>query len=262
MSKASKKVGESKGQKKRRETQKSRQTGLIFLSIAVVVIIAVSAVVFFHPAHVSATSTNSTTAFTNLSNKPVILYVNQGNALVDRSNFSALLNFTKAQHFNTIFFQIYRSGQLLFNVDDLSYFVEVARLYNISFFFSLYITNSSEQIPNSILNLGENGINLDMSTLSSSAQSSMLSALQLDFTKGETAVTSTNLTTTLKPDLLVLETYNFDQDQSYIRPGIIASVEPLGISTAQEYRQELNYAISNSSGVMVFDYYGILKMGY
>lgn len=262
MSKSSKK-NESKGQKKRREAQKSRQTELIFLSIAIVVIIAVSALVFFHPSHsLTTTSTNSTTSFSNPSNKPVILYVNQGNALVDRSNFSALLNFSKSQHFNTIFFQIYRSGQLLFTVDDLSYFVEVAHLDNISFFFSLYMTNSSEQIPNSILSLGENGINLDMSTLSDSSQNSMLASLKLDFTKGQTAVTSTNLTTTLKPDLLVLETYDFDQDQSYIHPGIIASVEPFAIPTSQEYKEELNYAISNSSGVMVFDYYGLLKTGY
>lgn len=253
---------ESKGQKKRRQAQKSRQTGLIFLVIAIVVIIAVSALVFFHPVHGSTTSTGSTATLSNPSNKPLILYVNQGNALVDRSNFSALVNFTKEQRFNTIFFQVYRSGQLLFTADDLSYFVEVAHLDNISFFFSLYFTNSSEQIPNSILNLGENGINLDMSTLSDSSQNSMLAALKLDFTKGETAVTSTNLTTTLKPDLLVLETYDFDQDESFIHPGIIASVEPLSISSSQEYEQELNYAISNSSGAMVFDYYGLLKTGY
>jgi len=250
---------ESRGRTRRREAEKPRQTGLIILAVVIIAIIAVIAAVFLHGS--SSTSTSST-IFVNPSNKPVILYVNQGNALVDRSNFSALLAFAKSQHFNTIFFQVYRSGQLLFSTSDLGYFVEAARLDNLSLFYSLYFTSNSQQIPNSIYNLGEKGISLDMSTLSGSAQSSLLATLKLDLRNGTTAVTTTNLTTTLKPDLLVLETYDFSADQQYIHSGIVASVEPLALSTAQEYQQDLQYAISNSAGVMVFDYYGLLKTGY
>ena len=263
MSKSSKKK-ESRRDRKRRESQKTRQTGLIILAVAIVAIIGVATLLFLHGSTVGASTTTSTGAnnFSNPSNKPVILYVNQGNAFVDQSNFTNLLSFAKSNHFNTIFFQIYRSGQLLFNQDNLSYFVEVTHLYNLSIFFSLYFTASSEQIPNSIYKLGENGISLDMSTLTDSAQNELLATLKLDFTNGTTAVTSTNLTTTLKPDLLVLETYNFQSDEPYIHSGIVASVEPLSLNSTQEYQQEVNYALSNSLGVMVFDYYGLMKTGY
>ena len=260
MSKGSKKK-ESRGAARRRETEKTRQTGYIILAVVVVAIIAVSAVVFLHGSGTTSTTSSGTT-FSNPSHKPVILYVNQGNGVVNRTNFPALVSFAKTHQFNTIFFQVYRSGQLFFSTSDLEYFVEAASLDNLSLFYSLYFTNSTEQIPNSIYNLGENGINLDMSTLSDSAQSSLLATLKLDLRNGTTAVTSTNLTTTLKPDLLILETYDFAVDQSYIHSGIIAAVEPLALSSAQEYVQDVQYALSNSAGVMVFDYFGLTKTGY
>jgi hypothetical protein len=265
MSKASKKRKESRGEQKKREAEKTRRTGFVILGIAIVAIIGISAVVFLHGASSSSSTTTTsggTTAVLNPSNKPVILYVNQGNGVVNRTNFPALLSFTKAHSFNTIFFQIYRSGQLLFTTDDLEYFPEAAHLQNISLFFSLYFTNSSQQIPNSIYNLGENGISLDMSTLPGSAQNSLLATLELDYRNGTTAVTSTNLTTTLKPDLLILETYDFQADEQYIHSGIIASVEPLALSSSAEYNQDLQYALSNSDGVMVFDYYGLMQTHY
>lgn len=269
MSSSSKRKPESKGQKKKKEAQRARKNGLLILAAIVVIIAAVIGVVFIHgsSAHNSLTSSlssssNNTIAISNPSNKPSILYVDQGNAVVNRSNFPALLNFAKSQGFNTIFFQIYRSGQLLFDSSDLSYFVEAAHLDRISLFYALYFTSANQTIPTSIYNLGENGINLDMSTLPDSVQSSLLATLQLDIRNGTTAVTSTNLTTALKPDLLILETYNFQADEQYVHAGIIASVEPLSIPTAKEYAQEVNYALSNSSGVMVFDYYGMEQMHY
>jgi len=262
LSKASKKK-ETKAAARRREAEKSRQTGIILLVVVIVAIIAIAAVVYLHGS--STTSTNTTsgiTTFTNPSNKPVILYVNQGNGVVNRTNFPQLLSFAKAQHFNTIFFQIYRSGQLLFSTSDLEYFAEAAGLQNISFFYSLYFTNSSQSIPNSIYNLGEKGINLDMSTLPVSVQSGLLATLKLDLRNGTTAVTSTNLTTTLKPEWLILETYDFAADQQYIHSGIIAAVEPLALNSTQEYVQDVQYSLSNSAGVLVFDYYGLMKTQY
>jgi len=255
---------ESRGEKKRKEAQRSRQTGLIILAVGIIGLVSVVGIVFLHGSNLSATTASSgniSTVF-NPSNKPVILYVNQGNALVDRGNFSNLLYFAKTNHFNTIFFQVYRSGQLLFDTSDLQYFVEAAHLSNLSLFYSLYFTSPSELIPNSIYILGENGINLDMSTLPDSVQTSLLATLRTDFKNGTTAVTTTNLTTTLKPDLLVLETYAFQEDQSYIRAGVVGSIEALAVSSSQEYQQELQYALSNGAGVMVFDYYGLLKTGY
>ncbi len=261
MSKASKKK-ESKGAARRREAEKSRQTGYAILAAIVVVIIVIAAAIYLHGGGSSTTTTSGITTFTNPSNKPVILYVNQGNGVVNETNFPELLSFAKAQHFNTIFFQIYRSGQLLFSTSQLEYFVEAASLQNLKLFYSLYFTSSSQTIPSSLYNLGESGINLDMSTLPDSTQNTLLATLKLDLRNGTTAVTSTNLTTTLKPEWLILETYNFTGDQSYIHSGIIAAVEPLAISSGQQYEQDVQYALSNSAGVMVFDYYGLMKTKY
>jgi len=266
MSKSAKKrVGESRGEKKRKAADKSRQTGLVILVIVIVAIVAASAIVYIHGSSVrdsTSVTTAQTVTINNPSNKPMILYVNQGNAVVNRSNFPALLSFAKSEHFNTLFFQVYRSGQLLFSSNDLSYFVESAHLNSLNLYFSLYFTDASQIIPTSIYNLGENGISLDMSTLPGSAQGNLLATLKLDMKNGTTAVTTTNLTSTLKPDLLVLETYNFQSDEQFIHSGIVASVEPLAIPTIREYQQEVNYALTNSSGVMVFDYYGLLQKGY
>lgn len=235
-------------------SNKKRSRAPIIIAIAIVAIIGISALLLSqHP--------TKTTTTTFSSNDPVILYVNQGNALVDESNFSSLVSFAKSNGFNTIFFQVFRSGSLLFTQSELTYFVSSAHAKNLSIFFALYFTDPTQQIPASIFGLGENGINLDMSTLPSSTQVGLLQTLEQNYREGKSAITTTNFTTTLRPDLLVLETYS-SSDQSYVRPGIIAGVEPLAIATKQEYTQQFEYALTHSDGVMVFDYYGLLRTGY
>jgi len=252
--------------KKRRKAigtgpKRSPRTFLIIGVIAILAIVIVVGALFLNRQNPQATSA-TTSAFSYPGNKQIILYVNQGNALVDQSNYSALVSFAKSNHFNTIFFQIYRSGQLLFSQNQLSYFVNSAHLGNLSIFFALYFTGPAQQIPSSIYSLGENGISLDMSTLSSSEQNNLLSVLSQNYGNGLTAVTATNFTTNLRPNFLILETYNFPSDQEYIHRGIIASVEPLAVSDSQSYEQQFQYALNNSDGVMVFDYYGLLKRGF
>lgn len=194
------------------------------------------------------------------SSKLVILYVNQGNGVVNESNFGAMVSFALAQGFNTVFFQIYREGTLLFDQQQLQTFVEMAHSQNISIFFALYITNSSQQIPFAILGSGENGVSLDMSTLSLASQESMLASLRSEY-GGETAVTTADIPSPLRPNLLILETY-YPSQQSFIKPGIIGSVGVFETSSKAEYQSEFQYALQNSDGVMVFDYAGLLKSGY
>lgn len=211
----------------------------------------------------SATTSNTTTQSASslgTAPKPIILYVNQGNGVVNESNFGKLLDTATSHGFNTIFFQVYRSGTPLFTDSTLSQFVASAHDRGLKIFFALYFTDSTQKIPSSIYSDGEDGINLDMSTLSPSSQVSLLANLSLSYS-GKTAVTSTDLSTTLKPDLLILETYGIGYDQ-YIRPGIIASVGVFTTSSEQQYEQEFQYALTNSDGVMVFDYAGLLKSGY
>jgi hypothetical protein len=192
--------------------------------------------------------------------KPVILYVNQGNGVVNKSNFVPMLDFASSKGFNTVFFQIYRQGALLFSPGDLTTFVNETHSHRLEIFFALYFTNSSQALPTTVFGLGEDGISLDMSTVDLGTQETLLASLQASY-HGETAVTTTDMTSTLKPDLLILETYGTAMQQ-YIRPGIVASVGVFATSSQADYQSQFDYALSNSAGVMVFDYAGLLKSGY
>jgi len=213
----------------------------------------------------SATSQSSTTSSSSVpagttAVKPVILYVNQGNGAVNGSNFGRLLATAAPHGFNTIFFQIYRSGTLLFTDGALDQFASSAHDQGLKIFFALYFTNSSQQIPASIYADGEDGINLDMSTLPLQTQTALLSSLSSGYS-GKTAITTTDPSLPLRPSLLILETYGAGNDQ-YIHPGIVASIGVFATSSLQDYQRQFQYALANSNGVMVFDYAGLLKAGY
>ena len=242
------------GKSAQRAKKGHRKFASALVGVIVVAIIAVSVGLIY-----SSQNKTSTQPQIN-SSKPIILFVDQGNGLVNQSNFSSFLTFAKSNNFNTIFFQIYRSGELLFTQSQLAYFVTNAHSENLSIFFALFLTNASQQIPVSIYGLGEDGISLDMSSLTSIEQSNLFTALQQSY-NGKTAITTTDFSTTLRPDLMIFETYS-STDKQYIHPGIIAGVEPLAISTKQAYESQFAYALSHSDGVMVFDYYGLLKTGY
>ncbi len=195
------------------------------------------------------------------SPKPVILFVNQGNGVVNEANFASLLTYAESHGFNTLFFQVYRSGTLLFNASELRYFVDGAHAAGLKMFFDLYFTNSSQQIPELVYSVGEDGINLDMSTLVLSAQEALLGTLQTNQRDGVTAITTTDVSLPLKPGLLIIETYGV-QNEQFIHHGIIGSVGAFTTTSLQDYREQFQYALDNSDGVMVFDYAGLLKRGY
>lgn len=191
--------------------------------------------------------------------KPVILYVDQGNGAVNVSNFGQMLGFASSHGFNTIFFQVYREGVLLFNSNELRAFVNQSHAQHLKLFFALYFTDPSQVLPTSVTGLGEDGISLDMSALPLPAQMTLLGSLASCHC--QTAVTTTDMGSPLKPDILVLETYGAGLTQ-YIRPGIVASVGVFATSSQADYQQQFQYALNNSDGVMVFDYAGLMKAGY
>jgi len=197
---------------------------------------------------------------TAASSKPVILYVNQGNGVVNESNFGQLLDTATSHGFNTIFLQVYRSGTLLLTASSLSQMVASAHGQGLKIFFALYFTNTTQTIPGSIYSDGEDGISLDMSTLPISAQTTLFDQLSSTYS-GKTAITTTDFTLSLKPDFLVVETYGTGNDQ-YIHAGVIASVGVFDTTSRQDYEQQFQYALANSDGVMVFDYAGLVKAGY
>ena len=194
------------------------------------------------------------------SQKPEILYVNQGNGVVNGSGFGVMLGVMEAHGFNTVFFQVYRSGHLLFSPQTLRSFVNQTHAAGLKIYFALYITGASDALPVSIFHLGQDGVSLDMSTVGYGSQEALLSQLKSD-SPGRTAVTTTNLTSGLTPDLLVIETYG-PGTQAYVRSGVVGSVGVFATSSLDDYRSQLQYALQNSDGVMVFDYYGLVHAGY
>ncbi len=192
--------------------------------------------------------------------KPIILYVDQGNGAVNGSNFEPMLSFASGHGFNTIFFQVYREGVLLFNGTELASFASQAHQMDLKIFFALYLTNSTQAIPGAIMHQGEDGVSLDMSGLPSAVQGALLQDLSSSC-GCQTAVTTTDMASTLKPDLLVLETYG-DAARPYVRQGTVASVGVFATTSQQDYQSQLQYDFNNSDGVMVFDYAGLVRSGY
>ena len=239
----------------------SKTVVLIAIVIFVVVLAAlVSVSLAMHST--TAANTSTETSPTIASQKPVILYINQGNGAVNETNFSEMLNFALVQGFNTIFFMVEYKGDLLFNSNEMAYFVNTAHSQNLKIFLVLSFTNDTQQIPSSVYDVGEDGISLDMSTLDSPGQSALFSTLQAHY-HGTTAITTYEFTTTLKPDWLIFETYGSEYDNpQYVHSGIIASVEVVATSSKQDYENQFQYCLNNSDGVMVFDYAGLIKSGY
>ncbi len=231
----------------------------VVVTAAIVGYLVVSAASQGHSGTRTTTQQASTTQAITVS-KPIILYVNQGNGVVNSSNFGELLSTATSHGFNTIFFQVYRSGTLLFSDSSLSQLVASAHGAGLKFYFALYFTNATQTIPSSIYADGEDGVNLDMSTLPISAQTTLFNDLSSAYS-GRSAITTTDPTLPLKPTLLIIETYGSGNDQ-YIHPGIVASVGVFATSSRQDYDQQFQYALDNSDGVMVFDYAGLVKAGY
>ena len=250
---------------KRRSKSQGRSNGRYYVLGGAVVVVAAVALVFLSGAlsgHVATTTTASSSASSSTSStKPIILYVNQGNGVVNQSNFGDLLSTATSHGFNTIFFQVYRSEDLLFTTSQLTWFVQQAHAQGLQIFFALYFTASNQTIPTSIYSDGQDGISLDMSTLSSTAQTSLFDQLSSGYS-GKTSITTTDTTLSLKPDLLVVETYDEPADEQYIHSGMIAGVEVVATTSKQDYQQQVQYALANSDGVMVFDYAGLVKSGY
>jgi hypothetical protein len=256
------------GRRHRGRNQKSvwtRRAPIIIGCVVVIVIVAASAFfVLNQNAYKVNSKTSSTSTLSSSSqSKPIILYINQDNGAVNESNINQMLQYASARGFNTIFFQMYHNGALMFTTSQLSYFVAVAHSNGFKFFFSLPFTNDSQTIPSSIYDLGEDGINLDMSTIDNQGQLDLLSTLQANYHDGITAMTTYDFTTTLRPQWLVFETYSSQyHNPQYVHSGIIASVGVFTTVSKQDYQSQFNYDLSNSDGVMVFDYYGLLKAGY
>jgi hypothetical protein len=231
----------------------STRKALLSLAVILVVSLATEAalIAFSH-----RTSNDSST----ITRKLVILYINQGNGSVNRTNFETLTAFASGRGFNTLFFQVCRSGRLLFSIEDLATFVREAHAANLSIFLAIAFNATSLRIPVAIYGAGEDGISLDFSNLDLQHQDALFASLKANY-GGTTAVTTYAVNPLAEPDVTVLETYT-SASKALITPGIVGSVEVAATGSRSDYQAQFSYALDHSDGVMVFDYAGLLKRGY
>src|SRR5579863_3625747 len=113
---------------RRQKSAWSRRAPIIIACAIIIVIVVGSTFFVLNQNKKDNTTTNSTTSAvsSDSESKPIILYINQDNGAVNESNINQMLQYASVRGFNTIFFQIYHNGALMFTTSQLSYFVGVA----------------------------------------------------------------------------------------------------------------------------------------
>jgi hypothetical protein len=194
--------------------------------------------------------------------KPIILYFHLPDPPLQVSQFPGVVNFTLRHGFNTIMMVIFNFGEASFNRSTVAYFISYAASKGLTFVPSYYIRSTSDQINVT----GLAWVNLDMERLDSYDQ-------RVFYDRIAQIVPLVSVTSPYRQPvgfhtpMQIVETYAtspvFWLDQlGYYHPGKICSVGEFLLNSQQEYDAEKAYCLKYSDGVMVFDYYSLLKSGF
>jgi hypothetical protein len=228
--------------------EKKRKLGI--LSVALISLFAASTILTVFPL---------LSPITSLSFKPVILYYDYENLPFNASEFPVIVQVTSEHHFNTLMVLVYFNHREIFNESTLNYFFAYARSKNLTFVPSFYI----EAMKDTFNSTGFPWINLDMEKIAPVLQRFVYARVS-DQSSGLVSITSPDgQPVEFSPSLDILETYSSTPSfwflqLSYWHSGHICSVASWMLSQ-QEYDSEKNYCLKYSQGVMVFDYYNLLK---
>jgi hypothetical protein len=194
--------------------------------------------------------------------KPIILYYNYAEQPFTARVFPSVVSFASLHHFNTLMIVVHIGDRQIFNDSTLLSFYLIAKSNGVTFVPSYYINSFSDNFNAS----GFSRINLDMERLSQANQlayydrtSPSFSLVAVTMPVGEDAL--------FKTKMLIVESYApipiFWLGQlSYPHGGTVCSVLLKYIHNEREYRQEHNYCLRSSGGVMVFDYPELAKSGF
>jgi hypothetical protein len=194
--------------------------------------------------------------------KPIILYYNgDGHPPLQVSQFPGVVNFTLRHGFNVLMLLVF-NYQPVFNRTTVNYFALYAKSRGLTFVPSYYVRSVGDEINVS----GLAWINLDMERLNPSEQ-----VVFYDQVAGVVPLVSV---TTVYGQLVqfhtpmnIIETYAgtplfWLAQLGYYHPGKLCSVGVWLLHNQQDYDDEKNYCLKYSDGVMVFDYYGLLRSGF
>jgi hypothetical protein len=194
--------------------------------------------------------------------KPIILYYHLLQPPLQVSQFPDVVNFTLQHGFNTLMMVIFNFDEASFNRSTIDYFISYAESKGLTFVPSYYIRSTSDQINVS----GLAWVNLDMERLNSYDQ-------RVFYDRIAQIVPLVSVTSPygqpvgFHTPMRIIETYAtsplFWLDQlGYYHPGKICSVAAWLLNSQQEYDAQKDYCLKYSDGVMVFDYYSLLKSGF
>ncbi len=192
--------------------------------------------------------------------KPVILYYDYENMPFNASQFPTIVNTTLQHHFNTLMVLVFFNHKLIFNQSTIHYFFSYAFSRNLTFVPSYYVESLSDRFNVS----GFPWVNLDMERLSPNIQRFFYAKVAEQGT-GTISVTSPyGQPVEFAPSLDIVETYSgtpwfWFLQLAYWHSGHICSIAAWLVHSQQEYDSEKNYCLKYTDGVMVFDYFNLLK---
>ncbi len=229
----------------------SNKTRLALVSIAILLLFGSLTTLIVFP---------SLSQIAPLPFKPVILYYDYENLPFNESQFPAIVEKTLDYHFNTLMVLVYFNHQEIFNRSTLEYFYLYARSKNLTFVPSFYI----ESLKDNFSTTGFPWVNVDMEKVAPSLQRFVYAKVSSQGTALVSITSPYGQPVEFEPSLEILETYSstpifWFQQFSYWHPNHICSVASWMVHTQLEYDSEFNYCLKYSQGVMVFDYYNLLK---
>lgn len=202
-------------------------------------------------------------ALDSVANKVIILYYDYGNMPFQVFQFPSIVNFTLDHGFNTLMLVVFIDDEAIFNSSTIHYFASYSESRGLTFVPSYYIQSTNDQTGNLS---GFEWVNLDMERLNTIDQS-------IFYNKIARAVPLVSVTSPYNQfvefhsPMNIIETYaptpNFWFMQlTYWHTGTICSIGVWKLHSQQEYDSEVNYCLHYTDGVMVFDYYNLLKSGF
>jgi hypothetical protein len=193
------------------------------------------------------------------TNKPVILYYNPFNLQVNESQFPAIISYATRNHFNTLMLIVYAYNRPLFKSSEISYFENYSARNGVTFVPSYYIVSLTDKINTT----GFRWINLDLESLTTLKQYFFYEKMSRNIPiVSVTSIYGQQLR--FQPSMNIVETY-FNAPVFWFyqlwfpHSGVVCSVSAARATSQSVFDSEFNYCLDHSRGVMVFDYWNMLR---
>jgi hypothetical protein len=234
-------------------TMSPRRKKVLAISVILFLILGIILFIVFPP----------NIALDSLKTKPVILYYNFENLPFQPAQFPSIVNTTLAHHFNTLMLLVYYNHQAIFNESTLHQFFLYSKSKNLTFVPSYYVDSLADRINVS----GYQWINLDLEKLNPNeqrwyygkmlVQNVPLISVTSPYGQQQEFVTSLN----------IVESYSDSpwfwlEQLTYLHYSHACSVAVWLLRSQAAYDSQKNYCLRYTAGVMVFDYYNLLKTGF